>query len=117
MQRSIFRGLAGAVVAVAVIGLAACAESLAPVESRAAIGSPSFDVTIDIGGGEICTPCPPGVVCAAVCETSDPEPVPEVAVDTASTAGTDATAVPGPAATGWPPSPAVRVGATEVPAV
>jgi len=92
------RGLVAAIVAIAAIGLAACADSLAPVAPRVA-SSPSFDLSIDVGGVEICTPCPPGLICAAVCETSDPVPVPEVAGDTTTKEGTSVSVGFGPAAT------------------
>ena len=98
MQRSSLRGAAGSISAIVVIGLAACAESLAPVESLAPTEPASSDATIHFSGGEICTPCPPGVVCAAVCQTFDPVPVPEVPGDTTSD-GTDAAVIFGPAAT------------------
>jgi hypothetical protein len=51
-----------------VLGGAGCADTLAPPE-RSSRPLPTFDVTT---GGDVCAPCPPGVICAALC---DPLPI------------------------------------------
>jgi hypothetical protein len=63
MQR-IARSWFGA--ALILVGLSGCADFVAPTErDPSARSTPTFDVTI-------CSPCPPGVICATVCE---PTPV------------------------------------------
>jgi hypothetical protein len=51
-----------------IVGVAACGESLAPERPRPARSAPSF------GAATACRmpPCPPGDVCAAVCEPIEP---------------------------------------------
>jgi hypothetical protein len=61
MQRMI---RCSAFVALTVLGVAACADSVAPPRPGAT-PAPVFDV---IAGNSVCKPCPPGSVCAAVCE-------------------------------------------------
>lgn len=93
MQRYIRRALAAALTA---IGLIACADSLAPTKPRATRSSPAFSITGSVDAGVICTPCPPGLICAAVCNFTPPvEVLPPVAGDTART---DVIVVLGPAA-------------------
>ena len=68
MERYVRRGLA---VALMVIGLAACAESLAPTEPRTTPSAPAFSVSGGVTDTiPVCPPCPPGMMCAAVCEPS-----------------------------------------------
>jgi hypothetical protein len=100
MQRYIHRGLA---VALTAAGLAACVDSLAPSEPRATHPSPAFSVSAIVDGAVICTPCPPGLVCAAVC---NPLPI-EISV-TGDSAGTDATVTLGQLRTAVPPSDTAR---------
>jgi hypothetical protein len=90
MQRYTRRGL---VVALTAMGLAACVDSLAPSEPRATHPSPTFSVSGIVDGAVICTPCPPGLICAAVCNSFPPIEVSVVG----DTAGTGATVVLGPA--------------------
>jgi hypothetical protein len=54
----------GSIAALIVLGVGGCADSVAPPQPRA-MPSPVFDVT---AGVTVCKPCPPGSVCAAVCE-------------------------------------------------
>jgi hypothetical protein len=84
MQRYIRRGLA---VALTAVGLAACVDSLVPSEPRVTHPSPAFSVGGTVNGAAICTPCPPGLVCAAVC---NPSPIEIIVVG--DSAGADATA-------------------------
>jgi hypothetical protein len=92
MQCYIRRGLA---VALTAIGLNACADSLAPTEPRAARLPAAFSITGSADGTVICTPCPPGLICAAVCNPFPPiEVFPPVAGDST---GADSTIVFGPA--------------------
>jgi hypothetical protein len=49
-----------------VLSLAACAD--APTSTKSAIGrSPAASASVD-PDAQLCRPCPPGQVCAAVCE-------------------------------------------------
>jgi hypothetical protein len=83
MQRNVFRTFA---VALTVVVLAACADSLAPTAPPLAPAS-AFNVSI---GTDLafCQPlCAPGVICAAVCAPTPPfdieDPVEPTAVVTA----------------------------------
>jgi hypothetical protein len=100
MQRYIRRGLA---VALTTVGLVACVDSLAPSEPRATHPSPAFSVGGTVDGAAICTPCPPGLVCAAVC---NPLPI-EISV-AGDSAGTDATAGLGQLRTAVAPADTAR---------
>lgn len=60
MQRIARSGFA----AITILGLAACTDSSAPTQLRAA-RSPAAEVS---PGTQLCKPCPPGQVCTAVCE-------------------------------------------------
>ncbi len=81
MQSYIRRGVA---VAFTVVGLAACADPFAPPEPRAAGSPPAFSISGSTIGTVLCTPCPPGMMCAQVCEPSSPqvEVLPSVEDDT-----------------------------------
>jgi hypothetical protein len=75
MQRIARRGISAALT---LLGVAGCVDPVAPTESRST-PLPTFDVSV---GSVLCKPCPPGVICAAVCE-----PLPEhVGVGGAETA-------------------------------
>jgi hypothetical protein len=65
MHRIARRGFVAALTVLAVLGIAGCADSLAPTGQRSG-PSPTFDVTAP---AELCKPCAPGSVCAAVCES------------------------------------------------
>jgi hypothetical protein len=69
MQRSTRRGLA---VALMSIDLAACADAIAPIDSRAVGSSPALGTEVSVDGTLICTPCPPGLVCIAMCDHTAP---------------------------------------------
>jgi hypothetical protein len=61
MQRIARRGISAALT---LLGVAGCVDPVAPTESRST-PLPTFDVIV---GSALCKPCPPGMICAAVCE-------------------------------------------------
>jgi hypothetical protein len=80
MTRTIRFGLAAAsTVAAVVVG---CADSGSPT-GPASIRGPAFNAA---SGTTVCTPCPPGLVCAAVCT---PYSVEIVVPDATDATGTD----------------------------
>lgn len=59
----------GFAAAITILGLSACADSATSTESRAADSKAGAALATEISPGtQLCKPCPPGQVCAAVCE-------------------------------------------------
>jgi hypothetical protein len=73
MHDHVRRGFAAALAAIALV---ACADSLAPSDPRAVRSSPALSTSGNADGTVICTPCPPGLICPAVCSPLPFEIVP-----------------------------------------